>query len=116
MVLRCSRRDRSFRIADGRAISSGRAVARLGSRAAKRRPFPGRNTAGVAMRHRARLRHDRHPTMRCCMLRTLLMFLSVFVLSAPALAGKAPSYTYTRVGNAGDVAPATTSGTVLMGG
>jgi len=50
------------------------------------------------------------------MLRTLLMFLSVFVLSAPALAGKAPSYTYTRVGNAADVAPATTSGTVLMGG
>ncbi|HEX7914984.1 cyanophycinase [Rudaea sp.] len=50
------------------------------------------------------------------MLRTLLMFLSAFVLSSPALAGKAPSYTYTRVGNSADVAPATTSGTVLMGG
>jgi len=50
------------------------------------------------------------------MLRTLLMFLSAFFLSSPALAGKAPSYTYTRVGNAADVAPATTSGTVLMGG
>jgi len=50
------------------------------------------------------------------MLRTLLMFLSAFVLSSSALAGKAPSYTYTRVGNAADVAPATTSGTVLMGG
>lgn len=50
------------------------------------------------------------------MLRSLLMFLSAFVLSSPALAGKAPSYTYTRIGNAADVAPATTSGTVLMGG
>lgn len=50
------------------------------------------------------------------MLRSLLMFLSAFVLSSPALAGKTPSYTYTRVGNAADVAPSTTSGVVLMGG
>jgi cyanophycinase len=50
------------------------------------------------------------------MLRCLLVLLSALVLAAPALAAKAPPYTYVRVGNAVDVAPATTPGVVLMGG
>lgn len=50
------------------------------------------------------------------MLRCLLVLLSAFVLAAPALAAKAPPYTYVRVGNAADAAPATTPGVALMGG
>ncbi len=54
------------------------------------------------------------------MFRSLLLSLALspLLLSAiaPAHAAKAPSYTYVRVGNAGDVASMPTPGTVLMGG
>ena len=50
------------------------------------------------------------------MLRSLLVLLSAFVLASPALAAKAPPYTYVRSGNTNDIAPATTPGVVLMGG
>ena len=50
------------------------------------------------------------------MLRCLLVFLLGFALAPAAMAGKAPAYTYVRVGNTVDVAPATTPGVVLMGG
>ena len=50
------------------------------------------------------------------MIRRLLLALLALAFSMPALAGKAPPYTYLRVGNAGDVSPAMTPGVVLMGG
>jgi len=50
------------------------------------------------------------------MLRCLLTCLLCLGLISPALAGKAASYTYARVGNAADVTTATTPGVVLMGG
>lgn len=50
------------------------------------------------------------------MLRKLLTLLFALLAAAPAFAGKAPPYTYARLGNAADVAPATTPGVVLMGG
>lgn len=43
-----------------------------------------------------------------------LIFFAFFLF--PALFGAKSSYQYIRVGNAGDVSPATTPGTVLMGG
>ena len=49
-------------------------------------------------------------------MRSPLVFLFASVLATSAMAGKAPPYTYIRIGSATDVAPATTSGTVLMGG
>mgnify|MGYP003584725421 CR=1 FL=1 len=49
-------------------------------------------------------------------MRSLLVFLFASVLATSAMAGKAPPYTYVRVGSANDVSPTTTSGTVLMGG
>lgn len=49
-------------------------------------------------------------------MRSLLVFLFASVLATSAMAGKAPPYTYVRAGSANDVSPATTSGTVLMGG
>jgi cyanophycinase len=48
--------------------------------------------------------------------RFLLVLLLCLVPATAALAAKAPAYTYVRVGNAGDVSPATTPGVVLMGG
>jgi cyanophycinase len=50
------------------------------------------------------------------MLRRLLVLLLALAPAPAAMAGKAPPYTYVRVGNAVDVAPATTPGVVLMGG
>jgi cyanophycinase len=50
------------------------------------------------------------------MLRRLLLVLLCLSVATPALAGKAPPYTYLRLGNVADVAPATTPGVVLMGG
>ena len=50
------------------------------------------------------------------MIRRLLLALLALAFSMPVLAGKAPPYTYLRVGNAGDVSPAMTPGVVLMGG
>lgn len=49
-------------------------------------------------------------------MRSPLVFLFASVLATSAMAGKAPPYTYIRIGSTTDVAPATTSGTVLMGG
>ncbi|HWU71100.1 MAG TPA: cyanophycinase, partial [Pseudoxanthomonas sp.] len=49
-------------------------------------------------------------------MRSLLVFLFASVLATSALAGKAPPYTYVRIGSANDVVRATTPGTVLMGG
>ncbi len=54
------------------------------------------------------------------MLRPLLLSLAVsplmFSIAAPADAAKAPTYTYLRIGNPGDVAPTPSPGVVLMGG
>lgn len=50
------------------------------------------------------------------MLRSALVLLLSLVMASPALAGKAGSYTYARVGNAADVTRTTTPGVVLMGG
>ena len=50
------------------------------------------------------------------MMKRLLALLVILVVCAPVWAAKAPPYTYFRVGNTGDVSPATTSGFVLMGG
>lgn len=50
------------------------------------------------------------------MLSRLPVLLFALILSAPALAAKAPAYTYTRLGNVADVVTATTPGIVLMGG
>jgi cyanophycinase len=49
-------------------------------------------------------------------MKRLLALLLILVACAPVWAAKHPSYTYFRVGNANDVATATTAGTVLMGG
>ena len=50
------------------------------------------------------------------MLRCLLVVLLALAFAPTAMAGKAPPYTYLRVGSSTDVAPATTPGVVLMGG
>ena len=49
-------------------------------------------------------------------MKRLLALLLILVACAPSWAAKRPPYTYFRVGNTTDVSPATTSGTVLMGG
>jgi hypothetical protein len=48
------------------------------------------------------------------MLRRLLVLLLALALAPAAMAGKAPAYTYVRVGNTVDVAPATTPGVVRI--
>jgi cyanophycinase len=49
-------------------------------------------------------------------MKRLLALLLILVACTPAWAAKKPPYTYFRVGSTSDVSPATTGGTVLMGG
>ena len=49
-------------------------------------------------------------------MKRLLALLLAFAACTPLWAAKKPPYTYFRVGNTADVSPATTGGTVLMGG
>jgi cyanophycinase len=50
------------------------------------------------------------------MIRIAAALLLTSLLAQPAFAAKKPGYSYFRVGNAADVAPTPTPGTVLMGG
>jgi cyanophycinase len=49
-------------------------------------------------------------------MKRLLALLVVLVACIPAWAAKNPPYTYIRIGNTGNVSPATSAGVVLMGG
>ena len=49
-------------------------------------------------------------------MKRLLALLLILVACTPVWAAKKPPYTYFRVGSSSDVSPATTGGTVLMGG
>ena len=49
-------------------------------------------------------------------MKRLLAMLLALLVAGPVFAGKAPAYTYLRIGSATDVAPATQPGVVLMGG